>query len=276
MGALDFRLTSGAYVANFDDPACPLRLGDTPSGLGGAEADFYDIEGAGQDGVTFLAMMNKPNLIGCKVRFGPLLNDEPIKGDYAVSLYTAWRDAIGRGKRISRFTAVNSGRFQDVRVVPSSLPPMNLRDVYNVGFCEELITFRSDESWWRRHPLEYEFTAAEFAGAEIENHGDVESWAWFEFTGPITNPVLGVGDEAITIPLTVASGEKLTINTDRDLFEVTDNAGVDRAWIGDRWRQKVSTSEDAGGPVSLNVSGSGTSGVTRLKVIVPQLYERAI
>ncbi|EAS0269358.1 hypothetical protein E7939_21945 [Salmonella enterica] len=262
---------------SFGAPSCPLRLNNI-EGLGGAPAEFVDIEGAGQAGVTFVDLTDQPNIITLNLRFGPLMHDETIKGTAAVEAYSGWRKSLGRGRKVGKFECLDTGRFQMVRPILSQMSPYNLREVHNVGYvAEERVPLRSDESWWRTEPFDQTFSYGE--AITVDNLGDDESWPWYQITGPITAPRIGLDGEEITIKrangatLTIPAGKTLTVQTDPDWWEVVDSDGVDHSWLGERWHKRAA--EDTEG-IPVTFTGTGTTSATKIRVVVPQLFWTAI
>ena len=262
---------------SFGDPSCPLRLNNI-EGLGGAPAEFVDIVGAGQAGVTFVDLTDQPNVITLDLKFGPLMHGETIKGTAAVEAYSGWRKSLGRGRKVGKFECLDTGRFQMVRPILSQMSPYNIvRGVHNVGFTDERVQLRSDESWWRTDPFDETFAYGETI--TVDNLGDDESWPWYQITGPITAPRIGLDGEAITIKrangttLTIPAGKTLTVQTDPDWWEVVDSDGVDHSWLGERWHKRAP--EDTEG-IPVTFTGSGTTSATKIRVVVPQLFWTAI
>ena len=263
-------------VWTYGDDDCPIRI-KTIDGLGGAPADFVDITGAGQAGVTFVDMAHKPNLITAQYQFGPLLNDEPINGEAALDLYLQWRRAFGRGRQVGKFECLDTGRFQMVRVVLTSWPPLDTKNVHNIGFtAEERIQLRSDESWWRTDPFDKTFDFGDTI--TVDNLGDEDSWFWCEITGPVTRPKIGLLDELIEItepdgdPLTVAAGKSVIVQSDPDWWQV-DCDGTDVSWLGERWHQKAPADTTK---IPFTFTGTGATAATSIRIVVPQLFWTAL
>ncbi|MFE7747418.1 hypothetical protein ACFU5M_34530, partial [Nocardia sp. NPDC057455] len=121
------------------------------------------------------------------------------------------------------------------------------------------------------------FTAAQFAGAAVDNVADEAAWPYFEITGPITSPTIGLGTEAVVLPA-ISAGQTWKIDTDPNHFRITDHLGADRTFWGGvelpgRWYVKA-PARTLGIP--LNISGTGTSGATLVKVVLPQMYQAAL
>lgn len=241
-------------------------------GLEGAEWEFDELNGADQDGVTTADVMNKPNLIEA----GMFLYGNgggPDARDYLAE----WRRANGRGGSfrsggpLMRFTVVDSGRFQDVRLVRFN-NRAEYTKMHDCGRAFDEVIWRSDESWWRTDPEVIEFTASEFAGATVPNRGDVDSWLHYRLDGPIANPRLGIGDEDILLP-TLAAGQWLDIETNPDYWAIWDQTHTDRSWIGERWHVKAPADTD---DIPITITGTGTTTATKLTVTVPQLYWSAL
>lgn len=110
--------------------------------------------------------------------------------------------------------------------------------------------------------------------------GTVESWPWFKLTGPIANPTLGINGEAVALP-SIGAGDWLEIETDPNWYAVTDQDGEDVTFSifeladgdDDRWRNTVKP-RGVANPVT--ITGTATSGATKLYVVVPQIYRSAL
>lgn len=261
---------ANGQVWEFNNPTCPLSLHTDPTGLEGAEFSFDDQKNVDQAGVTMRARMDEPNFIGLDVKVGPV---QP--GNGAVHLLKQWRDSLGRGKQIHRFHAITDqgdDRFQDVRL-GAKLPPLPLSQMRDVGVVlHEAAVLRSDESWWRRRPVVETFTPAQFATAVIDSHSDEPVWPHIVITGPITLPTIGWQGEAVPLP-TIAAGDRWTIETDPDWFQINDNTGADRSWIGRRWYQQIPAGRRT---VPITITGSGTTAATKVEITVPQLHWAAL
>lgn len=252
----------------------PLRLAKTPSGLGGVPPKHDDDQNVDQAGVTWRAAMYDPNMIGLAIRFGPV-----PAGEDALEMYLAFRDALGDGRQVGQFMVSGPRRetFQAWRLA-GQLPEPDLAAVLDCGYVDEgMVALRSDESWWRTIPYEKLFTAAQFSGAKIDNVADEDGWPYYELTGPITSPHLGLMGESVILP-TIGSGQTWIIDTDPNHFRITDHLGVDRSFYGGvllpgRWYVKAPRKTT---DIALNITGTGTSGVTKLKVILPQMFRSAV
>jgi hypothetical protein len=257
------------------DPLARMRLVEI-QGLGGAEFTHEDVQNVDEHGVTWNATMYDPNFIAMFVR------SQLYPGELAVEVEKAFRRAIGHGKDLGRFTVRSKRpdgtveeRFQLWRKAKLLPSPDYTRTRYLGCFEYEGVLLRSDESWWRTVPYERTFTAAQFSGASVLNVSDERVWPYFELTGPITNPTLGLDGEAVALP-SIAAGQKWTIETDPDWFEIRDHLGVERSAIGRRWYKPATASDRSNPvPVPVTITGSGTSSATRLKVILPQLFHEA-
>lgn len=258
--------TAGGQVWEFNDPACPLSLHTDPTGLEGAKYTFDDQQNVNQAGVTFKARNDDPNFIGLDVKVGPV-----AKGDTAEELLTTWRQSLGRGTELHTFHSIgpNGDKFQVVRLMGDSLAPLNLTQMRTAGvLLHDKAVLRSDETWFRKTPAEAEFLAAGFGTASIDSVSDEPVWPYMVLTGPITNAVIGWEGETVAVG-TVPNGDKWTINTDPDFWQITNLAGVDKSWIGDRWRKQIPAGDVT---VPLTITGTGTSGVTKLEMTLPQLF----
>lgn len=255
---------------------CPIRLKETPSGLGGAPYKFDDLQNVDQPGVTFAGRMDDPNVIGLKYYVGPV-----PRGDGAVDLLRTWRASIGRGKPrqpggpLAEFRVRDNGttRTQLVRALfDEKMASPDYATMGSVGQVYETVSLRSDESYWRRPPVVASFTATQFVGATMPNASDEAVWPHFVLRGPITLPKLGLAGELVQLP-TIAAGDTWTIETDPDWFSITDGAGLDRSWVGRRWRTKAPADTPR---VPVSITGSGTSSATLLTVTLPQVFWAAL
>lgn len=272
-----FRYTGvDGLVYPFGEPSCPLRLVRI-DGIGGAPNEPVDIAGAGQAGVTNIDFTDLPSVVTADLRFGPEVNGEPLIRDAAVEAFKQWRRSLGRGRKVGKIESLATGRFQMVRTLLSSLEAYDLGAIYNAGATDERVQLRSDESYWRTDPFDKTFAYGETI--EADNFGDDPSWAWYQITGPITAPRIGLGGEEITIKrsngavLTIPAGKTLTVQTDPDLWEVVDSDGVDHSWLGTRWHKRA-PEETEGIPVTF--TGTATSSATSIRVVIPQLFWSAL
>ncbi len=72
------------------------------------------------------------------------------------------------------------------------------------------------------------------------------------------------------------SGQKLVVQSDPDWWQVDlINGGTvtDKSWMGERWHQQAP--EDTTG-IPFTFTGSGTSGATSIRVVIPQLFWTAL
>lgn len=252
----------------------PLRLAATPTGLGGPPPEHDDDQNVDQAGVTWRAAMYGPNMIGLKVRFGPV-----VPGPLALQRFLAYRDAIGDGTQVGEFHVAGPRRrtVQKWRRA-GELPDPDYKALLNVGLVnEDPIVLRSDESWWRTDPIEKTFAAGDFATASIDNDADENDWPYYEITGPITAPKIGLLGEQVQLP-NIAGGQTWKISTDPNEFYIRDHLGVDRTFYGGvalpgRWYVRA-PARTRGIPVT--ITGTGTSGATGVKVVLPQKYRSAV
>ena len=260
-------------VWEFNDPACPLSLHTDPTGLEGAPYSFDDQQNVNQAGVTFKARNDEPNVIGLDVKVGPV-----AKGDGAEDLLTVWRQSLGRGTELNTFHSIgpNGDKFQVVRLMPDSLTPLNLTQMRTAGvLLHDKAALRSDETWFRKDPVVKEFLPAGFATAKITNDGDVAAWPHVVITGPITSPTLSFNGETAVALSTIAAGKSWTIDTDPDFFTIVDSDGVDRSWVNRRWYKNIPAYNADGTravDVPITITGSGTSGATKVTVTLPQMF----
>ncbi|WLP90262.1 hypothetical protein [Gordonia sp. NB41Y] len=262
---------------------CPLGL-QSIKGIDGAEFGLEELHGVGQRGVTVVGSDFKAGQIQMVVKVEPWKIG--LEGQDAVEILSAWRDGIGEGEvrrgdnemSLTVIDAGGAGRFQAIRLTKKG--PADWEKVQHAGFFRDELTFQSDESDWRAPPITSTFTAAQFAGAKVANHGTVDSWPWFRLTGPITSPTLGIAGEAVNLP-TLAAGKTLTIETDPNWYQVTDQDGVDKTFslyiladgADDRWRNQAPARNT---DIPVTATGTGTTGATKLEVVVPQIYRSAL
>ena len=264
-------------VWEFGDTQCPIRL-KYVKGLGGADFEVEDTEGVGQAGVTFVARNDKPNVVTLGANLGPV---RKVQG---VDLLRRWRRTLGRamslqpGGQLIKLEVINElgdpGRYQWMRRINALESPYE--QMANVGWMFEDVDLRSDETWWRTDPVEEEFTAAQFATAKVTNFGTEPVWPHYRLTGPITSPKLSMAGEAVVSLPSLTAGQWLDIETDPTWWDIRDQSGADRSWIGNRWYVQAPAGDDGVDiPITITHSG-GTSSATKLKVTLPQLFETAL
>ena len=260
----------------FDSPGCPIGL-ISIEGLQGAPFDFDKTTAVGQAGVTVIARNDKESTVSMKLQVGPM-----ARGDHAVTVLRQFLHGLGRGwargGRMMRLTVLETGRFQDVRLA-SRLSAVDWTKLFHTGLLKIDVEVQSDESWWRTDPVDVTFTPSEFAGATIDNASTVDGgvWPWWRVDGPITGLHLGVAGEDVAVPINLSAGQWIEIDTDPVWWGITDQAGNDRTWGVDRWFERVpSTTSAAPVSVPVKISGSGTSSSTRVRLVVPQVYEAAL
>lgn len=264
--------TADGQVWAFNDPTCPLRLASDPTGIEGAEFGFDDQKNVGQAGVTYRARNDEPNYIGLDIHVGPV-----PPGAAAQELLQRVYNSFGRGKQIHTFhcdTDYGGDRTQLVRLAKvTPLTDSALTRMRDSGYARiPLAQFRSDESWFRKKPAEETFTAVQFAGASMLSESVEPVWPYFELTGPITTPTLGVAGEAIPLP-TIGAGQTWTIDTDPDFFSIRDHLNVDRSWVLRYWHTQAPAARPGETvTVPVTITGTGTNANTKLKVVLPQLF----
>lgn len=252
-------------------------LDGTLKGVGIAEYSLETLHGVGQRGVTVVGTDLKEGQIGFTAVIQPY--QVGLRGGDAVELVSRFIDGLGQGEverdeNQARFTVVDSERFQAVRLV--KLGQVDWERVRSSRMCKVEIVLQSDESDWRTEPLDLTFAPAAFATAKVANDGTVDSWPWFRLTGPITDPTLGLDGEAVKLP-NLTAGQYLEIETEPNWYQVTDQTGTDRTWDlytladgdDDRWRQFAPARTPE---IPVTITGTGTSGATSLRVVVPQIY----
>lgn len=253
-------------VWEFNSGTSPVSLHTDPTGLEGAPFTFDDQKGVGQDGVTFKGRNDEPNLIGLDAKVGPVTPNT----DEGAQLLARWRSSLGRGIELHTFRAITitgGTRFQRVRLGGVLTPP-NLYQMRHSGvITHDLVSLRSDETWWRKDPQVQEFTSATIAGATMTNDGDVACWPHLVLEGPLTGLTLAWGTEQ-PVPLSnIGAGGTVTIQTDPEQWDIRDQNGTDLSWIGRRWYQPINP-----GTVPLVVSASGMDANTKITATVPQLF----
>lgn len=261
------------------DDLTPLRLIETPEGIMGAGIEQQFISTVTQAGATHTATQDQQNKWKVKVQLR-----DANSAEQAMWLAYRWRKSIGRGEVI-QFEVVGStgSRFQDVRLdTTSQMPHIDYDLLANGWYFKDELDFISESSWFYGDALTQTFTAAQFAGAKAVNEGDVDGWPTYEVTGPITSPALGVAGEVVTLTgATVPAGSTWVIVTDpegpptiRDkatgankMRTVYDTVGANFLWT------KPVPAEST---VAATISGTGTSGATRVKMTVPQRYRAGV
>ena len=266
------------------DAESPIRIAvDGKSGVAkirGLQGSPWKLEataGVQQPGVTVISRIDDKSIVSMELRCG---GGDP---DDVVDEVREFADGLGRGVarggRMMRLTCLDSDRFQEVRL--AELVEFDWTRLASIGLQTVQLALQSDESWWRSTPVDKTFTASEFAGARVKNASttDLGSWPWFRIEGPITNPTLGFDGEQVTVPITLSAGQWVEIETDPDAWSVRNHAGVDLTWapsVGYRWHKRVPPRSTKNGGAPLHISGAGTSSETRVRVVVPQLFEAAL
>lgn len=253
-------------------------------GIDGASFEHQMIKGAGQRGATWLGkeLAEGQIAIGANVQPARRLG---VKGEDAVDVLSSWRDGLGEGEAERdgnqlRFELVDTDRYQLVRLLEKK--PADWEQMRVAGFFFDEIVLQADDPDWYSDPKTYTFTPAQFSGATVANPGTVDAWVGYKLYGPITNPTLGIHGEAVKLP-NLTAGQWLEINTDPNWYEVTDQAGADRTFnlttlatagsLDDRWRKQAKARARS---IPVTITGSGTSGATKLEVIVPRIYRSAL
>lgn len=275
--AIQYRLTGidGTTIWNFRND--PLTLGADPN-VGGAQITNQRLTNVYQAGGTW---------VGRNLDIAPLVLDVMLRrrivGD-PVELWSEWRDSLGLGEHLLLWEVISDHggtRFQHVRLegVTSESP---LSVIQSTKCFREKIMLASDESWYRKVPVEATFAVAGWAAAEIQNLGDIESPLRYEVTGPVTNLTLGVeGEEVEMTGTTIPGGETWIIETDPESPRIMKSTG-ENMWPDVHenndgpvsWHKFVPSRWDDVGPVPVHISGSGTSGATSVKLVLPQLFAR--
>lgn len=159
------------------------------------------------------------------------------------------------------------------------------------GWSNYGITMKADEPFWRGEPTTREwvagapvpffptgsegFTISSSRGldnARMPNAGDVPAYPIWELNGPITSATIGLGGKTISVPFTIASGERLVINTDPTVQTALLYSG---ATVTDRTSDLgvanfVAVPAEDSTPISLVVSGAG-----KISLSLTPLYLRA-
>lgn len=246
-------------------------------GLQGAPWKLEETSGVQQPGVTVVTRTDDKSVVSMELRVGPFSKDDPL------TEVREFADGIGRGVarggRMMRLECLDSRRFQEVRL--AEIVEWDWARLATFRWLTIPLKLQSDESWWRAKPVDKTFTAAEFAGARVKNASttDLGSWPWFRIDGPITGLKLGFDGEQVSVPITLTAGQWLEIETDPDRWSIRDHAGTDRTWapsVGFRWHKRVPPRSTKDGGTPLHISGTGTSSATRVRVVVPQLFEAAL
>lgn len=252
-----------------------IRLRETPTGVLVSDWEYDEYAGPGMAGVVVTDRTDKVNVIGCKYFVdGP----KGVAGrDRLVEFVKGHGRGFARelGGPLMKFEVEDTGRFQMVRAKVKTEP--DLARMFAIGWAPLDVEYRSDETWWRTDPVVEEFDAAEFADAEIFNAGDEPARPHYRIVGPLTGGAIGLMGEVLSLP-NITAGQWLEINTDPDLWEVTDQAGVDRSddinsGDGNRWQLEAPVTED---PIEVTITGTGATSATRVTVTLPQLFHSAL
>lgn len=251
------------------DGLCRIKEID---GLDGAPWKFDETAGVAQPGVTVHGRNDEANTITASIYI-----DHPDAGLAGRNLLAQWRKGNGRGwprnpgGPLMKFEVADTRRFQMVRLM-SFKKAAEYQKIFDCGRAFDEVEWRSDESWWRTKPIVKTFTAAQFPDAEVANKGDEASWPHYRLEGPIVDPKIGLDGELIALP-TLTAGQWLEIESDPDWWEIRDQAGVDRSWIGNRWHTKAPAGNKK---IPVTITGTGTTTATKLTVTVPQLFWSAL
>jgi hypothetical protein len=154
------------------------------------------------------------------------------------------------------------------------------------GFANYGISLVAEQPYWQGAPISINWSPAASRpffstsgsvfgisssnavfGARISNPGSVDAWPVWTVRGPFTSATVGVGNDTVTLPFTVAAGHWVQIDTDPTVQTAFDDLGVDRTPdLGSVDFAQV----PPGDPSDLNVTmaGSGSVDVT----ITPSYY----
>lgn len=251
----------------FDSLLCPVRLAETPTGLGGAPFKNQRIANARQAGADWIGRDDEINIIGLKVRLGPMRPGRPAR-----QVFRQWRKALGYADEVGEFHVyMGSEHFwQEVRAEELNQDPaVDLLD--DIGWMEEQVKLASDLSWWFAPDVVETFKPSEFVNPKITNEGDVDSFLRYEITGP-GKFTIGVGGDAVNLPQ-ISAGQKWLIDTDPENPYIRSGSGAD-AWqsVGvQRFTKPVPRSSTTPILISSTLTNEATS---RVKVTLPQLYRR--
>ena len=257
----------------------PLRLVTDPTGIMGAELKNEWISTVAQPGAyhngTVHGQVNWEVEVHTK--------DAKLTPGELVTLAVTWRRSLGRGELLKFLCESEGGgvRTQGVRL-DENLPYLNLDLLQNAGYFRETVRFKSESSWFKKRPLERTFTTAQFAAATIPNPSDIDAAPIFEITGPLTSPVLGVGESIALTGAVIPAGQTWRIVTDKrriSIIDVATGANKLRTTYEARgsqpfvWDKEVPAEP---GEHPLTLGGTGGTTATRIKVILEQNYTMGV
>lgn len=131
-------------------------------------------------------------------------------------------------------------------------------------------------------PPLYVSSSSSLNDAQITNAGDVEAWPIWVIEGPCTTATVGIGTDTITAPFTIASGQRLVIDTNPTVQTAllgTTDPNSDTGLTGtvtDETKNLTSVTWSnlpPGGVVDVSISVTGTP--ARVGVQYTPLYLRA-
>lgn len=162
------------------------------------------------------------------------------------------------------------------------------------GWVTYGVTLVADDPYWKGETVRREFTAAEddppefygpngndaptfyltsgntLANARINNPGDVEAYPVHTLYGPFESATVGVGDAVVDVPIELAEGEWLRIDTAPWDQRAIDHTGANRT--GELGGSTEFAPVPAGRNVPLAITIAGTG---RVRVEVTPRYHRA-
>lgn len=182
----------------FGGPGSPVRLNVPPTGLQGAPVthDYQTI--TGMDGAIYKGTIDEQATITLQV----WVKDRRSSA-WARRQHSLWRESLGRGKETVRLFAVSkeSGYWWiDARL--ESVSEVNYFDQIpgSVGEIGELVTLRTDRSFWSKFDEEKVFTRDTAPHAHMLNLGDQPAWLKWSITGDHEGVFIGVADESVFLP----------------------------------------------------------------------------
>lgn len=194
----------------FGGPGSPVRLNKPPSGLQGAPVthDYQTV--TGMDGAIYKGTIDEQATITLQVWVS-----DPRSSAWARRQHSLWRESLGRGKDTVRLFAVSkeSGYWWiDARV--ESISDVNYFDQRPglVGEIGELVTLKTDRSFWQRFEERKRFDRYTCRNAHMLNLGDQPAWLKWAVTGDHNGCYIGVDGEEVYLP------DPRTLRTEEELL----------------------------------------------------------
>lgn len=195
----------------FGGPGSPVRLNRPPGGLQGAPVTHDYQVLTGMDGAIYKGTVDEQATITLQV----WVSDRRSSA-WARRQHSLWRESLGRGKETVRLFAVSkeSGYWWiDCRL--ESVSEVNYFDQRPglVGETGELVTLKTDRSFWQRFEEVKVFNRDTCRRAHMLNLGDQPAWLRWAITGDHNGVEIGVGNERVLLP------DPRTLRTEQQILD---------------------------------------------------------